>query len=117
LYRQDHEIGLSDQLIVGSDRSPTHFRGERGRPARTGIGEQHFRWHIAVGPGPTPSHRGGHVSRTYKSDDHVGKITGQDWLKNPLSIRRAFSSAETSTLRGVSRKTFSAIRCIPPSRA
>ncbi len=41
----------------------------------------------------------------------------QDWLKNPLSINRAFSSAETSTLRGVRRKTFSAIRCIPPSIA
>ena len=40
-----------------------------------------------------------------------------DWLKKPLSSSRAFSSAETSTLRGVSRKTFSAIRCMPPSSA
>ena len=40
-----------------------------------------------------------------------------DWLKKPFSIRRARSSAETSTLRGVSRKTLSAIRCIPPSSA
>ena len=40
-----------------------------------------------------------------------------DWLKKPFSIRLARSSADTSTLRGVSRKTLSAIRCIPPSRA
>ena len=41
----------------------------------------------------------------------------QDWLKKPFSTSRAFSSAETSTLRGVSRKVFSAIFCIPPSSA
>ncbi len=40
-----------------------------------------------------------------------------DWLKKPLSMSRAFSSAETSTLRGVSRNIFSAIRCMPPSSA
>ena len=40
-----------------------------------------------------------------------------DWLKKPFSISRAFSSAETSTLRGVRRKVFSAIFCMPPSRA
>ena len=40
-----------------------------------------------------------------------------DWLKKPFSISRARSSAETSTLRGVSRKTLSAIRCMPPSSA
>ncbi len=41
----------------------------------------------------------------------------QLWLKKPFSTRRAFSSAETSTLAGVSRKVLSAIRCMPPSRA
>ena len=40
-----------------------------------------------------------------------------DWLKKPFSINRARSSAETSTLRGVRRKTLSAIRCMPPSSA
>src|SRR5581483_4247145 len=40
------------------------------------------------------------------------------WLKNPpRSSMRARSSAETSTLRGVKRKTLSATRCIPPSIA
>ena len=41
----------------------------------------------------------------------------QDWLKKPFSIRRARSSAETSTFRGVSRNTLSAMRCMPPSSA
>ncbi len=41
----------------------------------------------------------------------------QDWLKKPFSISRARSSADTSTLRGVSRNTLSAIRCMPPSSA
>ena len=37
------------------------------------------------------------------------------WLKKPpRSSRRARSSAETSTFRGVRRKTLSATRCIPP---
>ena len=40
------------------------------------------------------------------------------WLKKPpRSSMRARSSAETSTLRGVSRKTLSATRCMPPSSA
>src|SRR5918994_461707 len=40
------------------------------------------------------------------------------WLKKPpRSSIRARSSADTSTLRGVNRKTLSATRCIPPSRA
>src|SRR4051812_38361712 len=42
----------------------------------------------------------------------------QAWLKKPpLSIMRARSSADTSTLRGVSRKTLSATRCMLPSSA
>src|SRR5207253_7996290 len=39
------------------------------------------------------------------------------WLKKPRSSIRARSSAESSTSRGVRRKTLSAIRCIPPSSA
>ena len=49
-------------------------------------------------------------ARSLRADD-------QDWLKKPFSISLARSSAETSTLRGVSRNTLSAIRCMPPSRA
>ena len=41
----------------------------------------------------------------------------QDWLKKPFSINLARSSAEISTLRGVSMKTLSAILCMPPSSA
>ena len=44
-------------------------------------------------------------------------IGAQDWLKKPFSISRARSSAEISTLRGVSMNTLSAIRCMPPSSA
>ena len=40
-----------------------------------------------------------------------------DWLKKPFSMSSARSSAEISTLRGVSMKTLSAIRCMPPSSA
>src|SRR5919109_2866160 len=40
------------------------------------------------------------------------------WLKKPpRSSRRARSSAETSTFRGISRNTLSATRCMPPSSA
>ena len=39
------------------------------------------------------------------------------WLKKPRSSIRARSSADSSTSRGVRRKTLSAIRCIPPSSA
>ena len=46
-----------------------------------------------------------------------GASAAYDWLKKPFSISRARSSAETSTLRGVSRNTLSAIRCMPPSSA
>ena len=38
-------------------------------------------------------------------------------VEEPFSTSRACCSADTSTLRGVSRKVFSAIFCIPPSSA
>ena len=56
-------------------------------------------------------------SRFFTCDSGVIPQTAQDWLKKPFSISRARSSAETSTLRGVSRNTLSAIRCMPPSSA
>ncbi len=65
--------------------------------------------------------RARHVPRTDQTDLHrAARISARDrydWLKKPFSTNRARSSAETSTLRGVSRKVLSAIRCIPPSSA
>src|ERR671922_1119468 len=47
-----------------------------------------------------------------------GVAASYAWLKKPpRSSRRARSSAETSTFRGVSRKTLSATRCMPPFKA
>ena len=52
-------------------------------------------------------------SRSSSASDRPRQL----WLKKPFSISRARSSEESSTLRGVSRKTLSAMRCMPPSRA
>ena len=70
---------------------------------------------------PAARERAGHVARTDQPDDQ-GRLLGrgagtQLWLKKPFSSSRARSSADTSTLRGVSRNTLSAIRCMPPSSA
>ena len=64
----------------------------------------------------------GAAHRADADDRHPGRPGGrrashQYWLKKPFSSRRARSSADTSTLRGVSMKTLSATRCMPPSRA
>ena len=77
------------------------------------------------GLAPAARERARHVARADEPDLHAAvKRTGsaaqpppQDWLKKPFSISRARSSAEISTLRGVSMKTLSAIRCMPPSSA
>ena len=58
---------------------------------------------------PSPDERPGHVAAADEAD--------HDWLKKPFSMSLARSSAEISTLRGVSMNTLSAIRCMPPSRA
>jgi len=58
---------------------------------------------------PSSDERPGHVATADEAD--------HDWLKKPFSMSRARSSAEISTLRGVSMNTLSAIRCMPPSRA
>ena len=55
------------------------------------------------------------IAQAYRR--RLGRPVAQDWLKKPFSTRRARSSAETSTLRGVSMKVFSAIFCMPPSSA
>src|SRR5215212_4786321 len=65
------------------------------------VAEQHCLWHRAHQTGVRRGQRGSYA-----------------WLKKPpRSSRRARSSALTSTLRGVSRKTLSATRCMPPSSA
>src|SRR5215212_7831873 len=56
--------------------------------------------------------------RAHQTGVRRGRRGSYAWLKKPpRSMRRARSSALTSTLRGVSRKTLSAIRCMPPSSA
>src|SRR3954471_1333041 len=72
---------------------------------------------------PSPSTRhlpGARAAQAWASEGTSGPgpvLLGQAWLKKPRSSRRARSSAETCTFRGVSRKTLSATRCMPPSRA
>src|ERR671934_2593992 len=54
----------------------------------------------------------------HKREVRPGGGASYAWLKKPpRSSRRARSSADTSTFRGVSRNTLSATRCMPPSRA
>ena len=69
---------------------------------------------------PAPAGGGGAPPRQDPRATALGPAASDepyDWLKKPFSTSRAFSSAETSTLRGVSRKVFSAIFCMPPSSA
>ena len=62
--------------------------------------------------------RGGTAARAPGNAGFPRWAAPQAWLKKPPRSRsRARSSAETSTFRGVSRKTLSATRCIPPSSA
>ena len=88
-------------------------------PAFDGRAGAEQRWDRLADPA---GERRRHVPRSDKSELHGpaaywGEPARQDWLKKPFSISRARSSADTSTLRGVSRNTLSAIRCIPPSSA
>ena len=76
--------------------NPTIIGVKRMRAAR---GSQVVHWRVS------PAYRDRRATPAY------------DWLKKPFSTRRACSSAETSTLRGVSRKVLSATFCIPPSIA
>ena len=54
------------------------------------------------------------VDREQRSDDDIAH--GQGWNR-PRACSRSFSSWETSTLLGVSRKTWSATRCMLPPTA
>src|ERR687886_2094125 len=56
--------------------------------------------------------------RAHQEGVRAGPVASYAWLKKPpRSSRRARSSAETSTFRGVSRNTLSATRCMPPFSA
>src|ERR687883_1148202 len=56
--------------------------------------------------------------RAHQEGVRPAAVASYAWLKKPpRSSRRARSSAETSTFRGVSRNTLSATRCMPPFRA
>ena len=97
--------------------SATAQRPRRGRS----VG---FAWDGSVWGAPTARHSGLPANRKrviplekFKNGHRHSGVTPSASLKKPFSISRARSSAETSTLRGVSRKTLSAIRCIPPSSA
>ena len=107
----DH-VGALGQLAVAAQRLAAELRGQRGRP-----------------PEPESVHSTGSPQPRASAEAMLPepmkptcmrrslRAAAQDWLKKPFSISRARSSAETSTLRGVSRNTLSAIRCIPPSSA
>ena len=99
-----------------SSRSPADLVGERLGAARARVGEQHpSRGAATRAPIPGPPRRPCFpILRNRRSS--VPRLD-QDWLKKPFSTRRAFSSAETSTLAGVSMKVLSAIFCMPPSSA
>ena len=59
-----------------------------------------------------------HVDAPPCQGERAAGGTAQAWLKKPpLSSARARSSADSSTLRGVSRNTLSATRCMLPSSA
>ena len=124
-------VGVQRQALRRSPRPwPSPSRSRRGSPAR--------RRRRACGRGRRPSsaprrrrrpgagHRRATCARRRAAS--AARATGRGgiggdapapsyWLKKPFSISCARSSAEISTLRGVSMKTLSAIRCMPPSSA
>src|ERR671939_1437350 len=56
--------------------------------------------------------------RAHQKGVRPDAVASYAWLKKPpRSSRRARSSAETSTFRGVRRNTLSATRCMPPFSA
>ena len=102
------------------ERLAAHLRGQAARALGERVGAQQR-------PAPPARQRASHVAAADQTDLHEisnmiatprgPDMAPQDWLKKPFSMSRARSSAEISTLRGVSMKTLSAIRCMPPSSA
>ena len=116
LVAEHEDIGPLGELGVRADRLAAQLLGER-----CGLGLVHVVHEHRLAD--AARERGRHVPCSDETQLHcAGSLSGpgrkpQDWLKKPFSISRARSSAETSTLRGVSRNTLSAIRCMPPSSA
>src|SRR3954449_13070172 len=117
------QVGLGD--VVEEALDPVQpGRVRQPQPARDDVREEHERVDGREDPDEV-LRRGDRVREQAEggSPAHQGAVrrlpdVSYAWLKKPpRSIIRARSSAETSTLRGVSRNTLSAIRCIPPSRA
>src|SRR5579864_5728039 len=120
---EEPQVGLRD--VVQEALDPVQpGRVRQPYPARDDVQEDHERVH---------AHEDVHerlrfADRVREHEDsgryaHPRPVRGRGgfsyaWLKKPpRSSIRARSSAETSTLRGVRRKTLSATRCMPPSIA
>ena len=119
LVAQHDQLGRLRHLDVGGG-PPAELVGQRLRAARAGIGHEHGvapARAIARAMFPAPI-RPTFIAQTQSTGARTwARHGGHDWLKKPFSTSRARSSEETSTLRGVSRKTLSAIRSMPPSSA
>src|SRR5207302_4572928 len=108
-----HErVGALRELGVGRQRLAAHLLDEPLRAAGAGIGR-------VDGLSPPSGERARHVAAADEAEHSRRRLFArrQDWLKKPFSMSRARSSADISTLRGVSMNTLSAIRCMPPSSA
>ena len=103
---QDDDVGALGDLGRRGQRLAADLVGQRLRALGDDVGAQHR---------PTPAE--GEPSGHAPGADEAEHAPCQLWLKKPFSMSSARSSAEISTLRGVSMKTLSAIRCMPPSRA
>ena len=114
-----YKTGRSVGVALFKSGTPKHKcadvrQGALERPRRA-VGQ-----HQALGeirPSAQQPGRHGPAHRPCADQADAAGPAAQYWLKKPFSSRRARSSAEISTLRGVSMKTLSATRCIPPSRA
>ena len=102
---QHDDVGALRDLGAGADRLAAHLVGQRPGALGHDVGAQQ-------GPAPPEREPSGHAPGTDEAELHC-----QLWLKKPFSMSCARSSAEISTLRGVSMNTLSAIRCMPPSSA
>ena len=89
-----------------AERLAADLLGQRLRALGDDVGAQQR-------PTPAEGEPSGHAPGADEAEHHGSQL----WLKKPFSMSSARSSAEISTLRGVSMKTLSAIRCMPPSRA
>ena len=106
LVAQDDDVGTLRDLGRGGQRLAADLLGQRLRALGHHVGAQQR-------PTPAEGEPPGHAPGADEADHHGSQL----WLKKPFSMSSARSSAEISTLRGVSMKTLSAIRCMPPSRA